>query len=491
MAERSAFAGVLTEFNIDPIVAYTLDWQRLAFGVLILRFALLYWSMAYALTLLVGAIANRLTPRAVFADVQLVALFVVLFLTGRLQNSTKSGAGWAILVSGIGCPTAAWLVLWFDFNVRGPILLFPCLWAVVAVRAWRSLRKFRTAMSKASAQMGTKLSPSMKAGRTDYGRASLAGRALVFRVLSAISAPVISTAIMSVSLLPAIVNELLPGRIAGLSIAVLSNSIPQLAVTGGFLWVFLDRILDDRFRLAAADRYEKISDKDSRPQVLFLRSFRDDRIVVDQGAQLFRQVVYLLSTGPIVWIAWMIDGPRRFSVRLYSILADQLWRVGPVVGAREPGEAPPGGIAVEDLSADERGTRDASSRDSWRDQVAERIQRSALIVFLIGAGHNLAFEVETTLRRGHSRKLAILFRPSALENVNRWYDLRDQLDSVVDLPDLGGERLQTAIALVPRPGGWTLLSSKKKLEAQYRVACSLLAAAAEVPNAADSAVRTG
>jgi len=344
----------------------------------------------------------------------------------------------------------------------------------LAVRVLLSERHLPYALLEASKALRLKKRPIVPTGRTDYGKAARTGSALLWRMLRATSAPLtIGFVVCTIGVPP-----LLWGG-AHLDIKIYAQllilhivSICYLAVN---LWAVLDQIIDERFRMATADEYKKIAPVDHRPVILFLRRFRDDYIEIDQGQQFLRRLLYLCGAGPLVWISWAISGPRRFSTRLFYLIADQLWGVAPILGIGEPGKAGPGGIVVDHLPAGENSVEQTD--DSWRRYVTDHMNSSAWILLLVGSGPNVSWEFQELLAKGHDEKLAILFRPQDLDNVNMWYDLRESVKANVALPQLSSDQVMRALAVTRRPGGWTLLSTSSKQETQYRVVCSLIAAA--------------
>ena len=109
---------------------------------------------------------------------------------------------------------------------------------------------------------------------------------------------------------------------------------------------------------------------DSRPPVLYLRSFHEDRQVLVTGggpaAAASRWLNYAASVSPEQELAFILD------------------RVGPVIAIGKPGERLP------ELGAARRYVAD----DQWRDVVHQWMRDAALVVIRAGETENLWWEIE-------------------------------------------------------------------------------------------------
>lgn len=193
------------------------------------------------------------------------------------------------------------------------------------------------------------------------------------------------------------------------------------AVVGAFFLAGSALALRSARRCTALSAPEAMA-ADSRPMVLYLRSFGDDRLRM--RAHRSGRHSFVERIGP---------GRRDF---VEEIFVDKLWRYGPVVAVGQPQETqPPIGAAREQLS--ER---------QWRNTVERRMSKAALIVVMLGRTAGLAWEIETLVRLRLWHKVLLVFPPVGVRELeSRWSTtqqiLQDQGVSSMDLRAEPGEVL--------------------------------------------------
>jgi TM2 domain-containing membrane protein YozV len=125
--------------------------------------------------------------------------------------------------------------------------------------------------------------------------------------------------------------------------------------------------------------------EDSRPPVLYLRSFRDDSELLvtssnTASARITAALNYTVAFNPEQELALILDG------------------VGPVVAIGRPGEPLPELGAAREYVADDR----------WRDTVDSYMRRASLVVIRAGATDSLWWEIERTLEQVPPQKVVIV-----------------------------------------------------------------------------------
>jgi hypothetical protein len=127
---------------------------------------------------------------------------------------------------------------------------------------------------------------------------------------------------------------------------------------------------------------EKVRKDDTRPPLLFLRSFKDDQVrLAPPRRSLWRQLMFC-------------GNPRPF---LDHVLLEEGIRLGPVIAIGAPGRRPPFGIA-----------RAYASDAEWQDLVARLAQDATMIVIAIDETEGLRWELELTASRWMDKTLFLL-----------------------------------------------------------------------------------
>lgn len=147
---------------------------------------------------------------------------------------------------------------------------------------------------------------------------------------------------------------------------------------------------------------------DSRPPVLFLRSFKDDSLSVKED----------LRYG----LAQLLRVRRTFE----EVIAGALARWGPVLAVGRPGEElPPVGASREYLE-----------HDTWLREVQERAAKAIAIVVVLGRTAGLRDELQLVARAGHLRKVVLLIPPVEENEMEaRWKTLEGLAG---EIPELAG-----------------------------------------------------
>ncbi|SOD73535.1 hypothetical protein SAMN05892883_2826 [Jatrophihabitans sp. GAS493] len=134
---------------------------------------------------------------------------------------------------------------------------------------------------------------------------------------------------------------------------------------------------------------EQVMQRDQRKQLLYLRSFRDDRVSMPTHFSLFNPLSYVFD--------WNRVEPYE------EFLARALWRNGPVLAVGRPGErrAPLGAARV--YYPDE----------AWQSAVTNLIQSSELLVVTMGRTAGLSWELAQLKSLGALGKAIVLVPPTA------------------------------------------------------------------------------
>ena len=223
----------------------------------------------------------------------------------------------------------------------------------------------------------------------------------------------------------------------------------------GFLWTGLILlavgavIIRHARRLTAVDA-RRLMSQDTRPPVLYLRSFRDDKLKL-LAATLGRPSLIERFT------------PRRFDP-FEEVIARHLAGIGPVIALNPPGtKLAPLGAARETLDS-----------DGWQAAISDWMAQAALIVLIIPPAmvtDGLTWELDTISASQHWAKTLILIPPvraGALSD--RWQAFRDgygtrwpfSVPLTLDGPG--------PLALTFGDGEWTVISAWRRHEWAYTTA---------------------
>lgn len=143
---------------------------------------------------------------------------------------------------------------------------------------------------------------------------------------------------------------------------------------------------------------------DLRKPILLMRGFADDDLSIDGGGTMINRF------------------PRQLgynSGRFQELVAKALDNIGPVITILDPKGEPRIGAAWKSLEI-----------DSWKIEVSERIEKSALLVYLAGATEGLQWELdEGLLRRGEAAMLIVVPPLKDVKNIKgRWSEFRDAFE---------------------------------------------------------------
>jgi len=129
---------------------------------------------------------------------------------------------------------------------------------------------------------------------------------------------------------------------------------------------------------------EEVLKKDDRPPVVYIRSFKDDHVIIAATSRARKWYANIF-----LWAA---------SVSIEQELAFIMNRVGPVVAIGKPGEPLP------ELGA----ARLYVSDDEWQNRITEMMKQSRLVVIRGGTTANLWWEIDQARRVLPLRKLLIV-----------------------------------------------------------------------------------
>ena len=215
-----------------------------------------------------------------------------------------------------------------------------------------------------------------------------------------------------------------------------------LLVAGGFA-VRLSRMWN---RAGAA----RLRARDTRPPVLYLRSFEDDALRLPVVVSARRPFLELFAA--------------RGSDLFEESIAWQVAPYGPVVAVGRPGRS------TRSLGA----ARELLSEDMWRDDVAERMSGAGAIVVILGATEGLEWEVGRIAADGHLDRCLFVFPPVPADVLaQRWGATRAALRSSLGpsaVPDLPLPADRILVATVEAPLRCRVAVADVRDEATYRAA---------------------
>jgi hypothetical protein len=175
------------------------------------------------------------------------------------------------------------------------------------------------------------------------------------------------------------------------------------------IWLPLTVFLYRRARRRALLPAIELSRRASRPPILYLRSFHDDRITMRARAANGRSLL-----------------ERVLKIRFEEVVTDHLWRYGPVVAIGRPGERLPPLGAARDYVPDEH----------WQRKVEELMAAASLIIVVVGRTEGLAWELRKIIELRLVHRIIVLFPPLQVKHggargargdlPERWEALRAQ-----------------------------------------------------------------
>jgi hypothetical protein len=144
---------------------------------------------------------------------------------------------------------------------------------------------------------------------------------------------------------------------------------------------------------------------DSKPDVLYLRTFRSDRSTA-------RYIFWMLCNEAFLWSGLATEEEQ---------LAAVLRPFGDLVAIGQPGESLPKPGAVRLYASDEE----------WKEVVKHQIRAARLVVLRAGMGENLLWELKQTIETLNPQKVLILVLSM---KVKHYESFRTKANSVLDMP---------------------------------------------------------
>jgi hypothetical protein len=204
-----------------------------------------------------------------------------------------------------------------------------------------------------------------------------------------------------------------------------------------------------RARRVSAVSARRSLERDSRPMVLYLRSFGDDTLKLRSATLGRRSLVERFS-------------PNRFD-SFEETIVRHLSRIGPVVALNPPGTSlPPLGAARETLQ-----------RENWRSVIDEWMGRAELIV--IGApprddSPGLAWELDHVADGDRWSQTVVVVPPVPVEELrSRWESFEDATPHWPASSGLAADSADT-LAMVRGLDGWTVITATSRSEWSYAAA---------------------
>jgi hypothetical protein len=292
---------------------------------------------------------------------------------------------------------------------------------------------------------GPKLNPNRRAGS-----GARRWRVIVYRVVAAATAIAGGLLIASYAL-----NQETPSAVEAVDVATEPAGSQAAAVGTGILWtgivlLAIGAIIARRARRLTAVDAHRLMRQDSRPPVLYLRSFRDDKLKL-LAATLGRPSFIERFT------------PRRFDP-FEEVIARHLAGTGPVIALNPPGtKLAPLGAARETLDS-----------DGWQTTISDWMSQAALIVLIIPPAmvtDGLTWELDAISASQHWAKTLILIPPVPADALSeRWQAFRDAygthwpFNAPLTLDGPG------PLALTFGDGQWTVLRAWRRNEWAYTAA---------------------
>jgi len=191
---------------------------------------------------------------------------------------------------------------------------------------------------------------------------------------------------------------------------------------------------------------------DPRPPILFLRSFQDDRVRVNERVT-------------------MAGLPSVQGLRLEEALGSLLGGFGPFIAVGEPGEGLP------QLGA----ARAYFSEGEWQEAVLQWIRQARLIVLLCGPTRWVHWEMQNTIANGRLDRLLLVLPPgrkpgssAAADRQERWNNIVASLAATPYAPALREVDIADVLVVQFRPDGSLLVfRSRYDLAQDYGLALTL------------------
>jgi hypothetical protein len=217
---------------------------------------------------------------------------------------------------------------------------------------------------------------------------------------------------------------------------------------GGFLTTLIGAWLFRVARALSRSGTKRVLEVDHRQAALYLRSFDDDSVPLPAIASARRPLLELFS----------LRGTDPFE----ESVAWELNSYGPVVAVGRPGRS------LASLGA----AREHLSDDTWKDQVASRMEEAGIIAVATGQTDGLAWELGHIVSGGHMSKTFFVFPPVAPAEIGlRW---EHTVASLVDAGHAVGS-LPVSPALIhtvriEEDGTTKVTFANRRDEATYRTA---------------------
>lgn len=182
--------------------------------------------------------------------------------------------------------------------------------------------------------------------------------------------------------------------------------ISLVCYMGGIFAIFCSKHIFLVGKRITAKRAEQLMMEDKRNPVLFLRSFREDKLT---STAIEKEDGWLLLTGK-TRLALLVSGAPSYitfssATTEEEMLANELKRIGPCIAVGSPGERlPPIGMA-----------RRYFDHENWETEVQQLIEQADLVVMRAGFTTGFLLELKMAVKILHPKRLLILL-PSHFEN---------------------------------------------------------------------------
>ncbi|MFC5835414.1 septum formation family protein [Nonomuraea insulae] len=257
-------------------------------------------------------------------------------------------------------------------------------------------------------------------------------------------------------------SYMIPGATA--RVASLSGAVLVLQVVVSLIGLQAYTLGRRHAALRAVDQRER----DARPWLLYLRSFRDDKL----------RVYTHMSPRHSLLERLLAFRRERFEL----MLTWHLWRFGPVVAVGRPGER------LAQLGA----AREYLPAGTWQAEIEDRILNASAIVVVLGRTEGLAWELRTIERLAAADKMMIVVPPLREAELERRWDAFNEIGGSAGWPPVpAAARRHALVVTLSRaesvtlsraesatlsrtepitPGDWRVLLGKWRDEWHYEVA---------------------
>ena len=355
---------------------------------------------AMVLDVLSSGPAMIATAVGAFLLYTLVAIVVAVSITAKIKSLVRSDSRWTVAAFGVLflALALAWLIgLPTDLPVRVVIATFPAAYAYAAfTHLWRLRRLAKNPLYRRLVGVRRR---SFAFASTRYAFFSLQSLRVYLTILSAswrvyVAYVGLGVLVLSIAAVP---HTALARRVAdwletlpiafSLVLGIIAFFLAVWIIASGRRFVANETVRFLRqLRSRVARSASAVARADTRPPILFLRSFGADEIAVKSDRY---------------WGARFL-AMRDQEVRLEEVIAETLYPYGPLVALANPKDRlPPLGAARENVADPD-----------WQQAVDRYMADASRIVLIVGDTPSLRWEARRIVAMGYLEKCLVVFPPS-------------------------------------------------------------------------------